>query len=123
MTPVEHRIAALEGSVQELRDALAAIHHTCQLLLLQHSQEEQESSQPLRSRDTVWACTSCGAKLGMYCDEKDELRLRYKELAIYMVPGVGGSVRVPCRRCAELNTLQDTRTAAQAVNRGAGAQP
>ena len=47
------------------------------------------------------------------CQDKDELRLRYKELAIYMVPGVGGSISVPCRRCAELNTLEDTRAIAQ----------
>lgn len=113
----EVRLAALEAQVQELRDALGAVHHTCQLLLIQNSQQEEDGAQQMRSRDTVWACTSCGAKLGMYSEEKDELRLRYKELAIYMIPGVGGSIRVPCRRCAELNTLEDTRAIAQAVSR------
>ena len=109
----EVRIQAVEANVQEMADALSAVHQTCQLLLLQQNSENEENLQPVRSKDVVWACTSCGAKLGMYSKEKDELRLRYKELAIYMVPGVGGSISVPCRRCAELNTLEDTRAIAQ----------
>ena len=96
---------------------MGAIHQTCQLLLLQHQREVEEGSAEVRTKDTVWACVGCGAKLGVYNKETDELRMRYKELAVYMVPGVGGSIQVPCRRCAQLNTLEDTRTTAQVIRK------
>lgn len=121
MTPTaEQRLDAVEAACLELQDAVGAMHQTVQLLLLQHSAEVEEQTSPGKMRDSVWACTSCGAKLGVYNPDTDELRLRYKELAVYMVPGQGGSIKVPCRRCAELNTLEDTRTTAKVAGGAAG---
>ena len=60
-------------------------------------------------RDSVWACSNCMARLGIYNTEKDELRVRYKDFVAYIYPGVGGKTMVPCRRCGEQNQLSDTR--------------
>lgn len=120
MSPtIEERVKGLENAMVELHDALAAMHATSQLLLLQHNAaaEDEAPGKPVSMKDSVWACTNCGAKLGVYNSESDELRLRYKELAVYMVPGTGGSIMVPCRRCAAMNTLEDTRTTARAVSK------
>ena len=56
--------------------------------------------------DIIWACAKCGSRLGMYDESNDELRVRYKDFVTYIQVGVGGSVRVVCRSCGELNSLE-----------------
>ena len=56
--------------------------------------------------DVVWSCVKCQSRLGLYDEQLDELRVRYKDFVAYVHVGVGGSVRVVCRGCGELNTLE-----------------
>ena len=53
--------------------------------------------------------TNCAARLGLYNQEREEMRVRYKDLLVYIKPGKGGILRIPCRRCGEENVLTDTR--------------
>jgi len=109
---LELQAARVAEALPDLQSALAATHQTVQLLLLQHS-ADADDGKLAKMRDTVWSCRNCGARLGVYNPDTDELRIRYKELVVYSTPGIGGSTRVPCRRCAEVNELRDTRTAAR----------
>ena len=109
---LEDRICSFEAGLAEICDSVNYLNGVCQLLLHQANSDEQSDKLPAKSKDSIWACKSCSSKLGMYDPETDELRLRYKELSVYMKPGLGGSIRVPCRRCSQMNELEDTRNAA-----------
>ncbi len=103
------RIRRLETTVSEIEVHIQALQG-----YVITSQEGNESQQPeppssRQMRDSVWCCSNCGARLGVYNVEKDELRVRYKDFCVYITPGAGGKTMVPCRRCGEQNTLQDTR--------------
>lgn len=115
MAANEAHTAALHQRVEGLQDAVAQLYQQTQLLLATRSDDEAKGAS---MRDTVWACENCAARLGIYDPVSDTLRVRYKDFVCYVKPGVGGSVRVPCRRCGLDNTLHDTREAAQAVTGG-----
>lgn len=107
--------AALHQRMEAVQDALGHLHQQVQLLLASRADDDQRAG---AMRDTVWACENCAARLGIYDAKADKLRVRYKDFVCYVVPGVGGTVRVPCRRCGLDNELRDTRTAAQAAGHG-----
>ena len=62
---------------------------------------------PQQMNDDIWSCRSCGARLGVFSIERNELRIRYKDFSVYVVTGKGGKVSVPCRRCGEINVAED----------------
>ncbi len=105
------RLERMEMVIHEMD---AQLQHVQALVIVnnakanEHRAEETDSKQPMR--DEVWACQNCGARLGIYNKEKEELRVRYKDFVAYVIPGVGGTIMVPCRRCGEQNTLEDSRT-------------
>ena len=102
------RVDRLEAVVQEQEVAIHHLFATVQAMGRGDPRgEETDDRAPMR--DKVWACANCAARLGLYNEEKDQLRVRYKDFVVYITPGVGGSVKVPCRRCGEENTLADTR--------------
>ena len=104
------RIQRLEATVSEIEVHVQSIQG-----YLMSTKDGDSDSQTVETnssrqmRDTVWCCTNCGARLGVYNVEKDELRVRYKDFCVYITPGAGGKTMVPCRRCGEQNILQDTR--------------
>jgi hypothetical protein len=111
MVAEEHgRLDRLEMVVSEID---AQIHHMA-AVVYSKAQENVEPDSPQEGRapmrDEVWACENCCARLGIYNEAKDELRVRYKDFVAYIKPGKGGTVMVPCRRCGEQNSLNDTRT-------------
>jgi len=110
----DQRVRTLEMVVQEMDVQLHHMQAVVQCLAI-GTADDKESDQVVAvegsraMRDEVWACSNCAARLGIYNDERDELRVRYKDFVAYVRPGVGGNIMVPCRRCGEQNTLSDTR--------------
>ncbi|RLI02315.1 hypothetical protein DRO31_04440 [Candidatus Bathyarchaeota archaeon] len=59
----------------------------------------------MTKQDEVWRCRKCGAVLG-YFDGKDFLRIKYKDLVVYISSETKNSItRVEriCRGCAAWN--------------------
>ena len=106
---VSERLQKMEMVIHEIDSQLQ--HVQAMVIVANNSSSEQDvthdSKHPMR--DDVWACQNCGARLGIYNKEREELRVRYKDFVAYVTPGVGGKTMVPCRRCGEQNTLKDER--------------
>ena len=96
---LDARISNLEQATISLADRLANVG-------------TNDSPEPAIKvqRDDVWLCENCGSRLGVYNTSKEELRVKYKDFAIYIHPGKGGQVKHPCRKCGEINILSDTQT-------------
>lgn len=105
------RLHRLEVGLHELEAAVQAL--TGQLAVLAAATASGGSGgdgdEATTMRDTVWSCSSCAARLGIYDEKGDELRVRYKDFVCYVRPGAGGVVEVPCRRCGQRNRLEDAR--------------
>ena len=102
------RIEHVERVLAEQEQAIHMIFATVQALK-RGDEDSAATIERAPMRDEIWACSNCSARLGLYNREKDEMRVRYKDFLVYVKPGVGGSLRVPCRRCGEENLLTDTR--------------
>ena len=62
-------------------------------------------SRPTNKVDGIaWKCQSCTSILGFLDKEKAELRIKYKDLFVYVK---GGEVRIICRSCGQQNTLSE----------------
>lgn len=110
-TTPQDRLGRLEMIVAEID---AQLHHVAAVVMTERSTSEpQEFDEKAPMRDSVWACSNCCARLGIYNDKREELRVRYKDFVAYISPGTGGTVMVPCRRCGEQNSLADTRKVAR----------
>lgn len=96
---------------QSLAEQEAALQHMFAMIQSMQRGDDQQRTTDERTpmRDEVWMCENCSARLGLYNRERDEMRVRYKDFLVYIKPGVGGVLRVPCRRCGEENVLSDTR--------------
>ena len=53
---------------------------------------------------TAWTCKSCKSILGFLDANKETLRIKYKDLFIYIK---GGSVQIICRSCGQMNELKE----------------
>jgi len=112
MQLLEERVAYLQRSVSDISENLMEYERAIQALaaMMDSLQESgQSSSDKIGGQDRVWNCEKCGARLGVYDPDSEQLRIKYKDFSLYSVPGKGGSLTVPCRRCAHLNTLEDDR--------------
>lgn len=67
--------------------------------------EADEDSEPPVQNDVVWQCEKCGQRIGFYSNESDVIRIRHKDHIAYSHLGVGGWLRVICRGCSHINTL------------------
>lgn len=105
MNDVDTRVEALESSVRELDETLGVL-----ISSMANQEQGEQKGKGRNVGDTVWECTGCSARLGIYNDEKYELRVRYKDFLIYIVPGAGGSTSIPCRRCGAMNVIKDDGT-------------
>jgi hypothetical protein len=95
------RISRLEILVADMQQSINQIGH-----MIGSTKINVTASQTKEMKDKVWFCDNCGARIGIYATDSDELRIRYKEHIVYVVPGDGGRVSVPCRRCSKMNTLE-----------------
>jgi len=109
MSNLSDRLARVESLLAEQDQALHFVYAT--VASIKRGDEETTRDEDARApmRDEVWACSNCAARLGLYNKEREEMRVRYKDFLVYVRPGVGGTIRVPCRRCGEENVLHDTR--------------
>ena len=102
---IEQRVESIEKAIVELDQTLGALIQAIPKL---DSEDENQKHRKAIS-DQVWECAGCGARLGIYNSEKTELRVRYKDFLIYIIPGVGGRTSIPCRRCGHMNLIEDDR--------------
>ena len=105
---IDSRLEQVERVLGEQEQALHFVFATVQAMK-RGDDEAAASDERAPMRDEIWACANCSARLGLYNRERDEMRVRYKDFLVYVRPGVGGVLRVPCRRCGEDNVLNDTR--------------
>jgi hypothetical protein len=105
----EARLHRLEVGLHELEASLQALGGQMALLAAASTGSGGNDDEAATMKDTVWSCVSCAARLGIYDERGDELRVRYKDFICYVRPGAGGTVEVPCRRCGQRNRLEDSR--------------
>jgi hypothetical protein len=105
----EARLHRLEVGLHELEQAMQALGGQMALLAAASNGGNGNEDEAATMKDTVWSCVSCAARLGIYDERGDELRVRYKDFICYVRPGAGGTVEVPCRRCGQRNRLEDSR--------------
>ena len=110
---LEERIAYLQRSVSDVESVLSDFDKAiASVVMAIEAMPDPNSNNPqdtLVSSDRVWNCDKCGARLGVYDPDSEQLRIKYKDFSLYSVAGTGGRITVPCRRCAHLNTLEDDR--------------
>jgi len=95
----------VEKQISELDQTLGALISAIPQLDNENTNLKTKSP----TSDKVWECQGCGARLGIYNQEQDELRVRYKDFLIYIKPGAGGVTKIPCRRCGNMNLIADDR--------------
>ena len=97
----ERRITRLESLISEMDQNLSHITQVIGSIV-------KTSTEPvvIEMKGNIWFCESCGARLGIYDTDKEQLRIRYKEHIVYITPGHGGRVDTTCRRCSFVNTLK-----------------
>jgi hypothetical protein len=65
-----------------------------------------------KSGDIPWSCTSCGQMLGIVTADKTSVRIKYKDLFVFVQ---GGEVTTLCRKCGSPNTITDSDTEVKSV--------
>lgn len=109
---LEEKVAYLQRNISEIGEAFSDFEIAINALgaMVENLQDNGNNHQDkMVGTDRVWNCEKCSARLGVYDADTDQLRIKYKDFSLYSVPGRGGSLTVPCRRCAHLNTLEDDR--------------
>lgn len=71
-------------------------------------QTEQDPDEPKAQADVIWPCIKCGSRLGFYDQRADVVRCRYKEHILHTRLGPGGWLKVVCRQCGEINSIDYT---------------
>jgi hypothetical protein len=85
---LEHTIAGLEGLVAKLA----------------RGEPIEELPKFQQERDKIWICAACSYRLGTYDSLDMVLRIRHRDLFVYVsLGGPGGFVEVICRKCGEKN--------------------
>lgn len=56
----------------------------------------------MSKRNLIWKCKACDFPLGQIDEQGEILRIKYKDLYLWIT---GGSVTMVCRRCGTLNQL------------------
>lgn len=107
-------MAALSQQVQSMEEELGRAQVTVSALAartgapVESEDSDDDLSPEVVVKDTVWRCLKCGPKLGLYDTDTDVVRVRYKDHTVYSHLGVGGWIRVICRSCGQINTLDYT---------------
>lgn len=58
-----------------------------------------------QSGDVTWNCSKCGQILGVVASDRSSVRIKYKDLFLFVE---GGNVTTICRKCGYPNSLIDT---------------
>jgi len=61
-----------------------------------------------RPKDTEWRCLGCGKKLGYLDRDRKVVRIKSKDLYVFVE---GGAVLVICRQCGRFNKIVDAKFA------------
>lgn len=96
----------LEVRVETLQHELAAAVATVTRLARGEPIDEIPKAQV--SRAQLWACHSCGARLGNYDRETDVLGVHYRDAFWWVHVGEGGWFKTICRSCCAENRLDYT---------------
>ncbi len=96
---VTRRMDAIE---EDLAIAIGAVQ-----LVLERNAEEGDDEPPKATVGTsqVWICKGCRIKLALIDMETDEIRIRHRGQAVYVLPGYGGKVTIMCKTCGALNEI------------------
>ena len=117
---VEARLDAMERDLATIAAALTSGRMQAPAPTL--AVEPDEGNRP--TKDEVWACSRCGARLALYDPEADLLRIRHKDFTAHVRTGSGGLVRILCRSCSEINEIThvDQRAPAPPAHAGGTAR-
>lgn len=94
------RLAAMEDDLSRASKIITGLMREKHLSL---GQDDEVPQEPV---DKVWCCQKCGSQQGYYDEANDVLRVRYKEHVVHVHTGIGGWIRLVCRKCGELNVLE-----------------
>jgi len=119
MPTQDDRLRLLEADVRDfarqMKERLASMDEemgnlTTIVSLLTHEDGDVPDMAPARVLiDQFWTCKRCNAKLGVFDHESDEMRIRYRDLFLYVIPGEGGRLKYTCRGCGYVNVLDGTK--------------
>lgn len=106
---LDKRFGAIERHLAGIDRDLSATNRQVDVLL--HRQgigriPEADEGEAIAQADESWQCVKCGSRLGYYDRSDDTLRIRHKDLTLWVQVGLGGRVSVVCRSCGELNTVE-----------------
>lgn len=103
---VDRHLSNVEGEIATVAKQVA---HLLRLQGVQINDPEQEQGEDdaIAQVDQTWQCVKCGSRLGYYSPADDVLRIKHKDLLMWVQPGAGGKVSIVCRNCGELNTVSD----------------
>jgi len=68
-------------------------------------EDENSEGREIQAFDQPWLCAKCGARIGLYDEAQDILRIKYKAQILYIALGTGGFIKSPCRHCGEMNEV------------------
>jgi hypothetical protein len=96
---VKDRLTALDDDVKNLIELCRGV--------LGGGPDEKKAARVML--DQFWFCERCKAKLAFFDHVNDEMRIRFRDLFIYLRPGDGGELTYICRGCGYVNKLIGTK--------------
>ena len=109
---LDQRLAGVERQIHGVAADLDSVAKQAAYLLARAgvrvpSDADDADDGEIKQVDQTWQCRKCGSRLGFYDQDQDVLRIRHKDLTVWIQVGLGGVVSVPCRSCSELNTVRN----------------
>ena len=101
----QNKVDALERDVAELRQDIQSVLRVVHALKSDVSAgggTAAPESEPRPDVDRIWECAKCHARLGVYDPASGEVRIRYRDLYVWVSRG---DIAVCCRGGGEVNTL------------------
>ena len=117
MATVEDRVSRMERQVRGMDQEMQSLAGVVAASTPASVSAEPDEFTGAATSDQIWSCRKCSARLGFYDPSTEELRMRYKDFVVYATIGVGGSVRVLCRSCSEINKADWTPKSDSPENR------
>lgn len=103
---LDQRLSRMERYLDGVgRDVDTVAKQTAYLLRESGVSIHEEDPEAQGQVDETWQCVKCGSRLGFYDEAEDTLRIRHKDLTVWVKVGIGGMCSLACRSCGELNTV------------------
>lgn len=64
------------------------------------------STQNIDHEDKIQKCIKCGARLGIYDEKTNELRIRYRDFFAWWKGSKDSYLKIVCRSCSYLNEIR-----------------